>query len=146
MPVSIVSLCTEPCVQQKYRLSNIFLSLLNFCQSRFQSLCLPFTFASCLLGELFFEPQPKTLLMRKSVHWNHPLGAIGSALVASPLLWRLPRCPGGFLFFTMKLIIFPTCAEDGQTPISDLENKNTLFDFVACITVCLVRLCFPLLD
>lgn len=99
MPVSIVSLCTEPCVQQKYRLSNIFLSLLNFCQSRFQSLCLPFTFASCLLGELFFEPQPKTLLMRKSVHWNHPLGSIGSALVASSLLWRLPRCPGRFLFF-----------------------------------------------
>lgn len=68
---------TEPSAQQKYGL-HIFLSLLNFCQSGFLSLCLPFTSGSSLWGDTVLEPQPKNLLMREFLHWYCPLAVIWS--------------------------------------------------------------------
>lgn len=64
---------TEPSVQQKDRLGNVFFSLLNFCQSGFHSLCLPFT-----LGPPFRESLFWSLNLRGEgiVHQNHPLGGL----------------------------------------------------------------------
>ena len=69
------------------------------------SVSLDFSLCACLspLCPPFRESLFWSLNLRAywwgNLHQNHPLGVIWFAVMAGPLLWRLPTCPDRFLFF-----------------------------------------------
>lgn len=134
---------TEPSVQQKDRLENVFFSLLNFCQSGFHSLCLPFT-----LGPPF----------RESLSWS--LNQRGEGICSSEPSFRrdLVHCHGQpSPLETSEVSRLIPFLHLGTNYVSSLctrwwncylgtKTSTALFYFLACTNASFATARFPVLD